>query len=74
MTGSFAWSVGVALVMFAASASAAELPSRKTPPPAATVKTCEIDGKEGFRLPDSDVCMKISGYVSGQVTAGTLQK
>jgi hypothetical protein len=74
MTSSFAWPVGAALVMLAASASSAELPSRKTPPPAVAAKTCEIDGKEGFQLPNSDVCMKISGYVSGQVTAGTLQK
>jgi hypothetical protein len=65
----------VFLVAFAvvAPAIAAELPSRKATPPA-PVRTCEIDGKPGYRLPGSDVCLRFSGYVSGQISAGTLAK
>jgi hypothetical protein len=65
----------VFLVAFSAVAPAipAELPSRKATPPA-PVRTCEINGKPGYRLPGSDVCLKLSGYVSGQISAGTLAK
>ena len=58
----------------AASAGAAELPSRKATPTAAPVKLCEINGKPGYRVPGSDVCVRFSGYVSGQVSAGSLAK
>jgi Porin subfamily len=51
----------------------AELPSHKATPPAA-VRNCEIDGKPGYRLPDSDVCLKLGGYVSGQISTGSITK
>jgi hypothetical protein len=65
----------VFLVAFSAAVPAisAELPSRKATPPA-PLKTCEIAGKPGYKLPGSDVCLKLSGYVSGQISAGTLTK
>jgi len=66
--------IAVAALVAASSVSAAELPSRKTTPPTAAAKTCEINGKPGYRLPGSDICVKLSGYVSGQVSAGTLAK
>jgi hypothetical protein len=57
----------------AAPSISAELPSRKATPPA-QVRTCDINGKPGYRLPGSDVCLKLSGYVSGQISIGTLTK
>jgi hypothetical protein len=65
----------VFLVAFSAAAPtiSAELPLRKATPPA-PVKTCQIHGTPGYRLPGSDVCLKLSGYVSGQISAGTLAK
>ena len=65
--------VGLA-ALAAASASAAELPSRKAAAAAAPIQTCEVNGKPGYRVPGSDICLKFSGYVSGQVSAGTLAK
>ena len=71
----FSRALWVSLVAFSAAAPAisAELPSRKATPPV-PVRTCEIAGKPGYRLPGSDICMKLSGYVSGQISAGTLAK
>jgi hypothetical protein len=66
--------IGLASLLAATSASAAELPSRKANSPPATAKACEIDGKPGYRVPGSEVCMRLSGYISGQVSAGTLPK
>ena len=66
--------VGLAALVAAASASAAELPSRKATAVAAPTQTCEINGKPGYRVPGSDICVKLSGYVSGQVSAGSLAK
>jgi len=65
----------VSVVAFSAAmpAIAAELPSRKATP-TVPVRTCEIKGKPGYRLPGSDVCLTLSGYVSGQISAGTLAK
>ena len=65
----------VSLVAFSAAVPAipAELPSSKATPPV-PVRTCEINGKPGYKLPGSDVCLKLSGYVSGQVSAGALTK
>ncbi len=66
--------IGLALALLGGSgANCAELPSRQPTPRAAPVKTCDIDGKPGYRLPGSEICMKMSGYVSGQV-AGPLTK
>jgi hypothetical protein len=55
-----------------AAASGAELPSRNAPPPAAKAKTCSIGGVPGFTLPGSDVCVRIGGSVSAQVSAGSV--
>ena len=66
--------IALAALVAASSANPAELPSHKATTPTAPAKTCEIDGKPGYRLPGSDVCVKLSGYVSGQVSAGTLSK
>jgi hypothetical protein len=73
MTLSRALWVSVVAFSAAAPAISAELPSRKSAPPV-PVRTCEIGGKPGYRLPGSDVCLKLRGYVSGQISAGTLAK
>ncbi|MFZ0207566.1 MAG: porin [Roseiarcus sp.] len=64
----------LAALVAASFVNAAELPSRKATTEAAPVKMCEISGTPGYRLPGSNVCVKLSGYVSGQVSAGTLGK
>ena len=64
--------IALAALVAASSANAAELPSREATTQTAPVKMCEIAGKPGYRLPGSNVCVKLSGYVSGQVSAGTL--
>lgn len=56
-----------------ASASAAELPTRAAAPKDPPARTCEIAGVRGI-LTDGGVCLKISGYVSGQVAAGSSGK
>ncbi len=62
--------VGSALALPAATgAGAAELPSRNTQP-AAKAKTCSVDGVPGVVLPGGDTCVRISGSVSAQVSAG----
>ncbi len=66
--------IGSTALWIASSAIAAELPSREATPPARAAETCEIDGKPGYRLPGSDVCLKLGGYVSGQISAGSLAK
>jgi hypothetical protein len=63
----------IAALGVAASAAAAELPSRKPKPPEA-VKTCEIGGKPGYLLPGGDVCLRLSGYVSAQISGGSPAK
>src|ERR1700760_1640648 len=62
----------VGLVAVAA-AQAADLPTRKAAP-AEYVKVCNVGGMAGFILPGSDTCFKISGYITGQVEAGNLQR
>ena len=49
---------------------AAELPALKHPRDAAPQKSCTIDGMKGFLIPGSETCVKISGYVSGEVGTG----
>jgi hypothetical protein len=66
--------IALATLVAASSVNAAELPSGKATSQTAPVKMCEISGKPGYRPPGSDVCVKFSGYVSGQVSAGTLGK
>jgi Porin subfamily len=57
------------MALFPTLASAAELPSRK-PQPAPAMRKCEIGGMSGYMAPGSDVCVKISGFISAQVTVG----
>ena len=51
-------------------AQAADLPTTKAKP-AEYLKICNVGGMAGFTIPGSDVCLKVSGYVSGQIAAGT---
>ena len=68
----------VLLVMSAFTASAAlaaELPTRAAAPApdsSAKARTCVIDGEKGILLPGGQTCMRITGSVSAQVSAGTL--
>jgi hypothetical protein len=57
-------------------ARSAELPSKSAKPPsaAAPAKTCTVNGKPGVMAGDSGVCIKVSGYVSGQIEGGNLTK
>ena len=63
----------VLLVLFATAAHAAELPSRDAKPPAQKAKRCEIAGHPGFIAADGQTCIRISGFVSGQVSGGNLK-
>jgi hypothetical protein len=53
--------------------TAAELPSRnaKSTQPDQKVRDCMIDGERGVELPGG-TCVRISGYVSSGVSAGTI--
>ena len=61
-----------------ASAQAADLPTKKGAPAAEYVKICSItvNGKPvvGFTIPGSDTCLKLSGYITGQIEAGQASK
>ena len=54
-----------------ASAQAADLPTRKAAP-VEYVRVCNVGGITGWTLPGSDTCLKISGFVTAQVTGGNL--
>jgi hypothetical protein len=69
--GALAGAAFAALAISAA--SAADLPTRKAAP-AEGVAICNVAGMAGFVIPGSGACLKISGYVSGQVQAGSLAK
>jgi hypothetical protein len=57
------------------SARAAELPTREAKPAEMDkAKPCSIDGQPGVVLPGSQTCVRLSGSVSAQVTAGSLSK
>ncbi len=58
-------------IVAVAGAQAADLPTKKAAP-AEYVKICNVGGMAGFIIPGSDTCLKISGYVSAQYTAGNL--
>src|ERR1700761_7009699 len=60
-------------IVAVAAAQAADLPTRKAAP-AEYVKICNVGGMAGFVLPASDTCFKISGYITGQLEAGSLQR
>jgi hypothetical protein len=63
----------LAAATLANSAAAAELPSqsKKANPPEAA-KRCDIAGSPGILGPNG-VCVRLSGYVSTQFTAGRLK-
>jgi hypothetical protein len=56
-----------------AALSAAELPSQnKKPKPPESVKHCDIAGSPGVLAPNG-VCVRLSGYISTQFSAGQLK-
>jgi hypothetical protein len=59
-------------IVAVAGAQAADLPTKKAAP-AEFVKICNVGGMAGFIIPGSDTCLKISGYVTGQIEAGNVQ-
>src|SRR5947209_8094422 len=65
-------------VVAVASAQAADLPTRKGPVAAEYVRVCSITVAGapvvGFVLPGSDTCLKISGYVVGQIEGGNINQ
>ena len=61
-----------ATLVVAASAQAADLPTRKGAPAAEYVKVCKIGNIAGFIIPGSDTCLKISGYITGQIAVGNV--
>ncbi len=66
--------VALAVALSAAVANAAELPSRSTATKAAEPKAreCFIGGERGVETPGGG-CIRISGYISSQVTAGNVK-
>ena len=58
-------------------AQAADLPTRKGPVAAEYVRVCSITVAGapvvGFVLPGSDTCVKISGYITGQIEGGNIK-
>ena len=66
----------ISLLATASVARSAELPSKSATPPsaAAPAKTCTVNGKPGVLAGDSGVCIKVSGYISGQIEGGNLTK
>jgi hypothetical protein len=70
--------LGSAAGLVAVSAThAADLPTRKGPVAAEYVRICSITVAGtpvvGFVLPGSDTCLKISGYITGQIEGGNLK-
>ncbi len=63
-----------AALVFVGVAQAADLPTKKGAPAAECVEICNIDGVVGFVLPGSDTCVKISGFLTGQMEAGNLSQ
>ena len=58
-------------IVAVAAAQAADLPTRKAAP-VEYVRVCNVGGITGWTLPGSDTCVKLSGYITGQVTGGNL--
>jgi porin-like protein len=54
---------------FAVAASAAELPTMRAPPPR-PARACNVGGMNGYVIPGTSTCVRISGYVSAGVEAG----
>ncbi len=63
-----------ATLVVVAGAQAADLPTRKGAPAAEYVKVCKIGGVAGFVIPGSDTCLKITGYLTGQIEGGNLKQ
>ena len=64
------WLMAAPAVVLGFACFAAELPTKLAKPKqAAKAEKCEIDGQPGFRVAGSDMCMRISGYVSAGVAA-----
>jgi len=63
----------IATLIALQAAAAAELPMRQ-PKPEPAAKKCHIGGQDGVILPGSATCVRLSGYVSGNVTFGTAAK
>jgi len=65
-------------IVAVASAQAADLPTRKGAPALEYVKVCSItvNGKPivGFTIPGSDTCIKLTGYLTGQIEGGNLKQ
>jgi hypothetical protein len=59
-------------IVSVAAAQAADLPTKKAAP-AEYVKICNVGGMAGFIIPGSDTCLKISGYITGQIEGGNTQ-
>ena len=59
-------------VVAVAGAQAADLPTKKAAPIVQYVKICNVGGITGWTLPGSDTCVKLSGYITAQFTAGNL--
>ena len=64
-------------IVAVASAQAADLPTRKGPVAAEYVRVCSITVAGapvvGFVLPGSDTCVKVSGYITGQIEGGNVR-
>jgi len=58
-------------IVAVAGAQAADLPTKKAAP-VEFVKVCNVGGMAGFIIPGSDTCLKIGGYITGQIEAGNL--
>jgi hypothetical protein len=58
-------------IVAVAAAQAADLPTRKAAP-AEYVRICNVGGMAGWILPGSDTCVKLSGYIVGELAFGTL--
>jgi hypothetical protein len=58
-------------IVAAATAQAADLPTRKAAP-VEYVRVCNVGGITGWTLPGSDTCVKLSGYMTAQFTGGNL--
>lgn len=67
----FAVAALVAGAVFSGGAFAADLPSRKGVP-AEGLRVCNVAGMAGFLIPGTDTCLKVGGYVSSEVLAGSL--
>jgi hypothetical protein len=66
--------LGLATALLLSVASqAAELPTMKAAP-AAPMKKCNLGGMAGVVVPGSGVCVKIGGYISGAVEAGSVKQ